>query len=45
VRAVADRMGIQESQDPELGELSQDVHPDRVLDKIDESNSGKVPRE
>lgn len=43
VRAIADRLEIQESQDPELSELAQDVHPERVLDKIDESNSGKNP--
>jgi uncharacterized membrane protein len=37
VRAIAGRMGIQEAQDPELNELAEDVHPENVLDRIEES--------
>jgi len=36
VRAIAGRMGIQEAQDPELNELAEDVHPENVLDRIEE---------
>jgi uncharacterized membrane protein len=36
VRAIANRMHIEESHDPELKELSKDVRPERVLDKIEE---------
>lgn len=37
VQQVAERMGVQEAQDPELEELARDVHPEMVLDKIEES--------
>lgn len=37
VTAIADRMGIEESRDPELSELAQDVAPERVLDEMEES--------
>lgn len=37
VRAIADRMQIDASRDPELSELSKDVQPERVLDKIEEN--------
>lgn len=36
VTAMAARMGIDEAQDPELAELSQDVAPEKVLDKMEE---------
>lgn len=35
VRAMAEQMGIRESADPELNELSKDVAPERVLDRIE----------
>lgn len=37
VRAMASKMGIEESNDPELAELVKDVQPERVLDKIEEN--------
>ncbi len=37
VRAMADQMGIQESQDPELHELAQDVLPEKVMDEMEGS--------
>ncbi len=37
VRAVAERMGIEASHDPELSELARDVRPETVLDKMEES--------
>ncbi len=37
VRAMAARMGIEASQDPELTELSQDVRPEKVLEKMAQS--------
>lgn len=39
VRAMAERMDIKESQNPELSELSEDVQPEQVLDKIEQSAS------
>jgi hypothetical protein len=30
-------MGIEAATDPELGELKNDIRPEEVLDKIDES--------
>ncbi len=38
VRAMADRMGIEASQDQELSELSQDVRPENVLDTIERAD-------
>lgn len=35
VTAMAERMGIEAAQDPELSELAQDVAPERVLDEIE----------
>lgn len=37
VTAIAARMGIEESQDPELDELAEDVDPEAVLRKLEES--------
>lgn len=37
VTAIAERMGIDESRDPELFELAQDVAPERVLDEMEEN--------
>lgn len=42
-QAIAERMGIEESHDPELSELAKDIRPERVLDKIEES-AAKPPR-
>jgi uncharacterized membrane protein len=39
VAAIAERMGIPESQDPELTELKQDVHPEVVLEEIERNES------
>jgi uncharacterized membrane protein len=36
VTAIARRMEIEESYDPELAELAKDVHPEGVLDRIEE---------
>ncbi|TGE21108.1 DUF1003 domain-containing protein [Hymenobacter metallicola] len=36
VRAIAQKMDIQEAQHPEIPELAQDVHPERVLDTIEQ---------
>lgn len=35
VTAMARQMQIQEAHDPEIEELSQDVHPEKVLDTMD----------
>lgn len=35
--AVAEKMQIRESQDPELAELARDVAPEQVLDKLEET--------
>ena len=37
VQAIAEKMNIEQSKDPELSELSQDVQPERVLDRIEET--------
>lgn len=37
VQQVAERMGIEEALDPELDELARDVHPEMVLDNIEEN--------
>lgn len=37
VQQVAERMGIQAALDPELDELARDVHPEMVLDNIEEN--------
>ena len=35
VTAIAQRMGVEEADDPELSELAQDVAPEKVLDKME----------
>jgi uncharacterized membrane protein len=35
VKAVAERLHVSESRDPELEELEKDVHPESVLDRIE----------
>jgi uncharacterized membrane protein len=37
--AIGERLGLEEVRDPELAELKGDVHPERVLDKIDRASS------
>jgi len=39
VSAIGERLGMEEVNDPELAELKDDVHPERVLDKIDRASS------
>jgi uncharacterized membrane protein len=39
ISAMGERLGLDEARDPELTELKQDVHPERVLDKIDRAAS------
>lgn len=34
--AIARRLGLDEAQNPELAELSQDIAPEKVMDKLDE---------
>lgn len=41
VVAIADRMGIEESLNPELEELTRDVAPEHVLDRMDEVEQRK----
>lgn len=43
VQQIAGKMAIQEAADPELDELVRDVHPEKVLDKI-ESNAEDFQR-
>lgn len=35
VRAMADRMGIEDAKDDEFSELEQDIHPEKVLDELE----------
>lgn len=37
VRAMAERMGIEESRNPELNELAKDVKPEQVLERLEET--------
>jgi uncharacterized membrane protein len=43
VQQIAARMDIREAEDPELNELARDVHPEKVLDRI-ESNEEDFSR-
>ncbi len=36
VTRIAERMNIEESQDPELPELARNVHPEKVLDELEQ---------
>ena len=40
VRSIAERMGIEAAEDPELHELVRDVEPARVMDRISEEKNG-----
>jgi uncharacterized membrane protein len=42
VTELSKRMGIEAANDPELKELAQDVHPEKVLDKIEEHEKKAV---
>src|SRR5688500_1603142 len=44
VTQIAARLGIEEARDPRLGELAQDVAPERVLDQIEASERGGADR-
>jgi uncharacterized membrane protein len=50
VQQIAERMGIEDALDPELDELARDVHPEKVLDKIESDaedfarNGGRIRR-
>lgn len=35
VTAIAKQMGIKDAENPELNELENDVHPEKVMDKIE----------
>jgi uncharacterized membrane protein len=35
VAAMAKQMGIEEAQDPEISELSRDVHPEKVMETME----------
>src|SRR5689334_7565803 len=37
VTGIAERMGIEESHNPELNELAKDVQPEKVLDRIEQN--------
>ncbi len=37
VQAIAQHMGLEESRNPELSELAHDVHPEKVLERIEEN--------
>lgn len=39
VRAIAEKMGIEASHDPELSELSMDVMPEKVLDRLEQGGT------
>jgi len=41
MRAIAEKMGLEASRDPELTELAKDVRPENVLDKLEESAGGQ----
>jgi uncharacterized membrane protein len=43
--AIGERLGVEESHDPELEELGKDVKPERVLDRIDEVEQEVVEKE
>jgi uncharacterized membrane protein len=43
VSAIAERVGIEAARDKELPELKQDVHPEQVLEKIEETEERLNP--
>ncbi|HWI40439.1 MAG TPA: hypothetical protein VNX25_03010, partial [Verrucomicrobiae bacterium] len=44
VRAIADRLGIEEAEDPELDELERDVHPEDVMEEMERSRGVEQQR-
>jgi uncharacterized membrane protein len=44
VRAIAERMQLEEAHDPQLGELTRDVEPEQVLDAIERQESATTSR-
>src|ERR687898_2824932 len=44
VSAIAERVGIEAARDKELPELKQDVHPEQVLEKIEETEERLKPK-
>ncbi len=44
VSAIAERVGIETAQDRELPELQQDVHPEEVLEKIEQTEERLRPK-
>jgi uncharacterized membrane protein len=44
VTAMAERMGVEAAQDPELAELSQDVAPEKVMEKMEDHERTISPR-
>jgi len=45
VTAMAERMGIDEAQDPELSELSRDVEPEKVMQTMEAHEREVLPKE
>lgn len=45
VRSIAERMQIEEAEDPELKELARDVEPARLMDRISEEKDAAAPGE
>lgn len=43
--AVGEKMGVEESKNPELEELSKDVRPEKVLDKMDQMEQENADKE
>jgi uncharacterized membrane protein len=43
-QAIARRLGVDDAEDPELGELTRDVAPERVLDEITRQSHEDAPR-
>jgi uncharacterized membrane protein len=43
VQAMAERMGVDAAQDPELAELSQDVAPEKVMEKMEDHQRAVAP--
>ena len=44
VSVIAERVGIKTTEDKELPELKQDVHPEQVLEKIEETEERLKPK-
>lgn len=41
VRAIAEKIEVEESRNPELSELSQDIRPEKVLDRLEQGGAGQ----